>query len=318
MIKIEYNLTSYPEIIRYFAKCLHQKVIDNTIHFTPDKGNGTIRLISLMNGLQVLVHDYTIFHDLLYHRKKSDKEFFILRLDEATGVDGVTQSSVFFSKTSQEWFYMASANNQLKLLNIIISKEWLDAYFESEDAGPVLTNHITLKSPLVVYEVMDPEHKRLMSELMYTGYDKSFEHIIIQNRVMLILERFFTKLFKRIENENSGVKISTWELHAVKNVEQELLKDFSEPPPSITQLSRIAAMSPSKMKILFKDVFGIPVNQYYQKHRMNKAKAMLLSKKYSVRETAHALNFSSVSNFNKAFSKAFEQWPADIAITEIK
>lgn len=318
MIRIEYNLTSYQDIIRYFAKCLHQKVIDNAIHFTPDLGNGTIRLINLLNGLQVIVHEYTISQDILFHRKKSDKEFFILRLDEATGTDGITQSSVFFSKTTQEWFYMASANTHLKLVNIVISKEWLDTYFENEDAGTILASHITLKSPLMVYEVMDPEYKRLMGELMYIPYDKNFEQMIVQNRVMLLLERFFTKLFKRIENENSGLKISPRELHAVKSVEQELLKDFSESPPAIVQLSRIAAMSPSKMKILFKDVFGMPVNQYYQKHRMNKAKAMLLSKKYSVRETAHALNFSSVSNFNKAFSKAFEQLPADIAIPENK
>ncbi|MEP7318987.1 MAG: AraC family transcriptional regulator [Panacibacter sp.] len=318
MIKIEYNLTSYQDTIRYFAKCLQLKVIDNGIEFTPDKGKGTIRLISLLNGLQVMVYDYTIFQDLLFHRKKTDKEFFVLRLDETMGNDGITRSSVFFGKTSQEWFYMASAHNHLRHVNVIMSKEWLDTYFENEDAGEMLTSHITLKSPLMVYEVMDTEYKRLMSELMYIQADSYFEQMIVQNRVMLILERFFTKLFKSIENENSGVKISSRELHALKSVEQELLKDFSEPPPAIAQLARIAAMSPSKMKILFKEVFELPVNQYYQKYRMNKAKAMLLSRKYSVRATAYALNFSSVSSFNKAFFKAFEQMPADIAIPENK
>ncbi|HRI22719.1 MAG TPA: helix-turn-helix domain-containing protein, partial [Panacibacter sp.] len=63
-----------------------------------------------------------------------------------------------------------------------------------------------------------------------------------------------------------------------------------------------------------KMVFGLPVNQYYQKHRMNKAKAMLLSKKYSPGQTATALGFSGVSNFNKAFFKAYEQLPAEIAV----
>jgi AraC-like DNA-binding protein len=80
-------------------------------------------------------------------------------------------------------------------------------------------------------------------------------------------------------------------------------------------LARIAAMSPSKLKILFKEVFGLPVNQYYQKHRMNKAKAMLLSKKYSVREAANELGFSSVSSFNKAFYKIFDELPSEIAIS---
>ena len=65
----------------------------------------------------------------------------------------------------------------------------------------------------------------------------------------------------------------------IKEAEDILLKDFSQQPPAIAQLARIAAMSPSKLKILFKEVFGLPVNQYYQKHRMNKAKSHVAIKK---------------------------------------
>ena len=48
---------------------------------------------------------------------------------------------------------------------------------------------------------------------------------------------------------------------------------------------------------------------------MNKAKAMLLSKKYSVKEAAYELGFSSVSNFNKSFYKIFDELPAEIAVS---
>lgn len=314
MIKIEYNLTGYDDMFRYFAKCLQLKIINNAFHFTPDKGDGAIRLVNLRNGLQVMLYDFTTFSDLLFHRKKSAKDFYVLRLDETTGADGNIRSSVFFSKTDQEWFYMASAKMYLRQVNILIGKSWLDAYFENEDAGSVLMNYIALKSPLLVYEIMDAEYKRLMGELMHLNTDKHFEQLVMQNRVMLLLERFFTRLFKSIDNVDVPFKISAHELQSIKQVENELLKDFSQPPPAIAQLSRIAAMSPSKLKILFKMVFGLPVNQYYQKHRMNKAKAMLLSKKYSPGQTATALGFSGVSNFNKAFFKAYEQLPAEIAV----
>nr|WP_283016302.1 AraC family transcriptional regulator [Panacibacter microcysteis] len=147
---------------------------------------------------------------------------------------------------------------------------------------------------------------------------KSFEQVILQNRTAFIIERFFTKLFKNIENENSNLRISSIELKRVKEVENELLKDFSQPPPAIAQLARIAAMSPSKLKVLFKEVFRFPINQYYQHHRMNKARAMLLSRKYTVRDTAAVLGFSSVSSFNKAFFKTFEQMPSDLVEPVVK
>ncbi len=313
MIKIEYNLTSFEEVFRHFAKCLKVKIFNNLFYFPSDTGEGTIKFINLANGLQVMIYDYTANSDVLFHRKKSVKDFYILRLDESTGADGNNHSSVFFSKTDQEWFYMTSAQTCLKNVNILIDKSWLDKYFDNEDAGSTLKNYIALKSPLLIYEVMDTEYRRLINELINLNSNRTFEQIIVQNRVMLILERFFTRLFKSIENVNTSFKIAPEELENIKQVERELLKDLSQAPPSIAQLSRMAAMSPSKMKILFKMVFGLPVNQYYQKHRMNKAKAMLLSKKYTPAKIAVALGFSGLGSFNKAFFKVYEQLPVEIA-----
>lgn len=313
MIKIEYNLTSYEDFFRHIAKCLKLKISENTLSFTPDKGTGYIKFVTLMNGLQLLIYDYNPAQEILYHRKKSDRDFYVLRLDEFAGSDGAGKSSVFFGNTSQEWFYMASANTQLRQINIIFNKKWLDEYFSDEEAGGKIGNYLTLKNPFVVYELMDAEYRRLMLEILNIRTEKHFEQMIIQNRTALILERFFSRVYKGIANEKISIKISAEELQNIKKVESELLKDITQQPPAIAQLSRIAAMSPSKLKILFKQVYGSPINQYYQRHRMHRAKAMLVSKKYSVKEVAVELGFGSVSSFNKAFYKAFEELPAEIA-----
>ncbi|HNP20603.1 MAG TPA: AraC family transcriptional regulator [Panacibacter sp.] len=313
MIKIEYNLTSYDDICRYFAKCLKLKCNNNVAHFTPDKGVGYFKSYNLQNGLQLLIYDCTTYESILFHRSKSEKEFYVLRLDESTEKESTSKSSVFFAKTNQEWFYMLTANTTMRQVSILMSKAWLENYFDNELAGELLTNYITVKSPLLFYELMDSEYKRLMNDVVKAGNAARFEQMIYQNRIACIVERFFTRLYKTTERNNSNLKISSREMKRIKEAEDILLKDFSQQPPAIAQLARIAAMSPSKLKILFKEVFGLPVNQYYQKHRMNKAKAMLLSKRYSVKETAFNLGFPSVSSFNKAFYKTFEQLPAEIS-----
>jgi len=312
VIKIEYNLTSYEDFFRHIAKCLKLRITDSIISFPPHRGEGFIKFVNLTNGLQLIIYNYTPFEDILFRRKKSNKDYFILRLDEFTEPNGEAKSSVFFGNISKESIYMAAANSPLRQVNIIFSKEWMEGYFEDETPGEILNNYIALRSPLVIYELMDAEYKRLTHEIMNLETEKSFEQMIIQNRIGLILERFFCRIYYGIENENNTLKISSWELRSIQQVESELLKDFSQQPPAIAQLARIAAMSPSKLKILFKQAFGLPINQYYQKHRMNKAKAMLLSKKHSVKEAANALGFSSVSSFNKAFFKVFEEFPVDI------
>ena len=124
---------------------------------------------------------------------------------------------------------------------------------------------------------------------------------------MLLLERFFTRFFKKITERPLSIKMSPEEIERLREVESELIKDFSADPPTIPKLARLAAMSPSKLKQTFKVIYGMPVYQYYQKHRMNKAKAMLLSKNYSEHEVASELGFANRSNFLKAFHKSFGQ-----------
>lgn len=318
MTKIEYNLTSYEDMARYFAKCLKLKLTDNVVHFTPEKGSGYIKVLSLLNGLQLLVYDCTIKDSILFHRKRSDKEFFVLRLDEVTESAGETKASVFFAKTNQEWFYMMTENCNIRQVSILISKTWLQEFLENESGGEQLSNYISLKSPLLLYEMMDREYRRLFHEILSNTTGRQFESMIMQNRVSLIMERFFTRLHKSIENETGTPRISAAELKRIKDAEGLLLKDFSQKPPSIAQLSRIAAMSPSKLKILFKEVYGMPINQYYQRHRMNKAKAMMLSKKYTIREIASLLGFNSVTSLNKSLVRTFEQAPAELSAAAAK
>jgi AraC-like DNA-binding protein len=115
-----------------------------------------------------------------------------------------------------------------------------------------------------------------------------------------------------MNDQHFDMKVSNDDIMRLQKVEQELLKDFSNAPPGISKLAKMAAMSPSKLKNTFKEIYGLPIYQYFQKHRMNKAKAMLLSNKYNVKEVGMEVGYSNLSNFAKAFKKSFDQLPSDI------
>jgi AraC-like DNA-binding protein len=151
-----------------------------------------------------------------------------------------------------------------------------------------------------------------LGEIVTNEVDAAFETLVIQNRVMLLLERFFTRIYNKMSDMHFDVKLSNEDINRLKAIEKELVKDFSVEPPGIAKLARMAAMSPSKLKNSFKEVYGLPVYQYYQKHRMNKAKAMLLSRKYTVKEVGMDLGYSNLSNFAKAFKKSFDQLPSHL------
>lgn len=326
MIKIEFNHTDYKEMLGYFAEVLKGKLKNNTLYLPAGTGDGFMKLIELPNGLQGIVSDYTVAQDLLLNRTKINSDFYTLRFDEViiphtlSAEDmsilpaGASQekTAVFLGSTKFDWMFLSKEGTRVKGVNILFSKEWLEQFLEVESVGDILKKYLSLKMSAFNYEPMDMEYKRLLAEIINTGADESLETLIIQNRIMLLLERFFTTTFYKMSDMHFNVKISNEDITRVKMVEKELVKDFSAEPPAINKLARSAAMSPSKLKNSFKEIFGLPIGQYYQKHRMNKAKAMLLSGKYSVREVGSEVGYSNLSNFAKAFRKAFDQLPSDL------
>lgn len=315
MIKIEYNQTNYEELLRHLAKSFKVKVTDHAIQLSPETGSGIVRELSLYNGLQILIYNYIPADSILYQRKKGKKEFFALRFDDvcAVGETGSNKSSVFLGSSRYDWMYLANKDFHIKSINILLSNEWLDNFLSYDEAGDTIKKYISLKMDSYIYEPMDAEYRRLMSEVLeISDEDKRFEKVIIQNRVMIMMERFFTRLFKKTNDVHFDVKLSNDDISRLKLVETELMKDFSIAPMQINQLARLAAMSPSKLKSSFKKIYGLPIYQYYQKHRMNKAKAMLLSKRYTVRDVSLEVGFTNLSNFAKAFRKSFDQLPSEV------
>ena len=290
----------------------HLKVKDNTGFFPSSSGEGSIKLMHLKNGLQLLLFDYVVNEDVVYHRKKINQNFYVMRIDEAIPQNESVKSALFFSNTNTEWYYMVPANARVHTMHILFSKEWLQELFINEPKGEILMSNVLLSGNFYHYEILDSEYKRLLKDVTHREQQSAFEQLIIYNCVMQILERFFTRFYKKITAEHKFVKASADELQRLKTVESEILKDFSYTPPNINQLSRIAAMSPSKLKLIFKEVFGMPVYQYYQKHRMQKGKAMLITQKYSIKQVAAQLGYTHVKDFNKAFQKHFDQFPEEL------
>lgn len=314
MLKLEYNHTDYEELLKFYSKSLKSRLKDNVLSIDPAIGNGSMKLIKLPNGLQCLVSDYSFKEDILFQRKKSEQDFYTLRFDEviAEGTDNNTKSAVFLASTRFDWLFLYTRGTVVKNVNIHFSKEWLENFLGVEEVGEVIKKYLSLKMSAFNYEPMDAEYKRILHELISAEKTRSFENLIIQNRTMLLMERFFTRIYKKMNDQHFDMKVSNDDIMRLQRVEQELLKDFSNPPPGIAKLAKMAAMSPSKLKNTFKEIYGLPIYQYFQKHRMNKAKAMLLSNKYNVKEVGMEVGYSNLSNFAKAFKKSFDQLPSDI------
>jgi len=151
-----------------------------------------------------------------------------------------------------------------------------------------------------------------MQEVAEVEDDNPMRLAVIQNRIMLLIERFFLRLYERKKNSYFNIPLSKADIGRVMEVEAVLTKDVFEPAPTISQLARMVSISESKLKKDFKLIYGVPVYEYFQKVRMQAAKDKLLAGGHSVKEVAMELGYSNLSNFTIAFKKEFGLLPSKL------
>jgi len=67
----------------------------------------------------------------------------------------------------------------------------------------------------------------------------------------------------------------------------------------------MAGLSETKMKGLFKQVFGESIFNYFQKARMDEAAFLLKHGGVSVSEAGYELGFTNLSHFGRVFEKHY-------------
>ena len=280
----------------------------------------------MANGLQCMLSDYTLNSDVYIQRLRTDKEFYILRFDEMsisetlmvkidndyTWEEKQNRASVMLTSSLYDFAYQASKNTTIKSVNVLITREWLEQYLDITTMDKVLEKYLQLKTASYNFAPFDVEYRALFNEVMDAG-DAIMKRSIVENRIMMMVEKFLTQLYQMVNTTiDDKIKISPDEVKRLMEVESHLVKDFSTPPPPISFLSRVAAMSTTTLKNKFKKLYGNNLYEYFQKSRMHKAKVLLMSKKYSIKEIGSKLGYSNLSNFATAFKKEFKKLPSKL------
>lgn len=77
----------------------------------------------------------------------------------------------------------------------------------------------------------------------------------------------------------------------------------SQAPVSLAELAKVAGMSESSFKLLFKKETGLPPVDYSTRHRIETARGLLHTTQMSITEVAHELGFSSSQHFATVFRR---------------
>jgi AraC-like DNA-binding protein len=326
LFQFDFAYTDYEKLINDLAQRLKVPVVNNKLIFPEPLASGSLTFVKLPNGIHVNIINCKMNQDWLINRRKIKEQFYTLRFHELTIPDtleirignerlrefNTTRSIAYLTNSLAEWAYLGAKGTVYKGIDVLFNAEWLADYLGVQEIDDVLTAYLSLQVENVHREPLDSEYRRLMQEIVDVEDDNPMRLAIIQNRVMLLIERFFLRIYERRKNAFYNIPLSKADIDRVMQVEAVLTKDIFEPAPTISQLARMVSISESKLKKDFKLIYGLPVYEYFQKVRMQAARDKLLSGGHSVKEVAMELGYSNLSNFTIAFKKEFGLLPSKL------
>ena len=327
MFTFSYKYCNHVDYLNDLAKYAGVAVINNTILLPAALGTGYVKVAELANGLQVLINECSIKEDVLFSRQPVIDESYTLRFDEVKNLkaltiqidedklneEGQVYSGAFLTNSLSDFSYTANAGTEDRCINIFFTAAWLKTHAGISSSDEAFKQYLSLKTATFNFEVLNYEYRALMEDIFEIKDDHPMQKVMLQNRVMLLLENFFRSLYNRMgRKESRQLAINDVAVKRMMQVESILVSNLSTPPPTIPALARTAMMSETKLKNLFKTVYGHSLYEYYQKNRMLKARQLLRSKKYSVKEAGMALGFKNLSNFTIAYKKEFNALPSEM------
>jgi AraC-like DNA-binding protein len=322
MTDIYFDSVNYTDFLNTISKVFKGRIIDGFLAIPSAYGTGYMKAVNLPNGVSVLISDCKFREDIMLHRNSVAEQAYILQFNEAietpSSLNGknegfnMIKQMVLLSHTQVANKYFIPANSRLLSYKIIFHRNHLLDTLEEDVVDEVLTKYFSEFAQSGVIDPLDVDYRMNLSELIKENIDHPLAINFIQNRTMLLIEKFLIKFVSQRNQVQDHLKFSDNDIVQLMKIESMLVKDFSITPPNINHLSRISAMSPTKLKTDFKRLYGMPIYEYYQKNRMQRAKLLLLEGKFSIKEVGTQVGYSNLSHFAGSFKKEFGMLPSQL------
>ncbi len=287
-------------------------------------GKGYFWAAKLPSGITIIVSDTCLKENLRVERLEGVEHYFSLQFNEEvadeTDVtikskrnDQEFQSFVKLSHTLVPETFVFPASKRLRSVKFFFNKKHLSSLLSKQAFEDVFNQHFPMEMKNENGEPIATEYRVMLDDLWTDNINQPLKLHYIQNRVLLLLEKYIVKLHYRRDMQGKKVKRNADETLRLMKVEALLVKNFTINPPTIDELARISAMSNTKLKKDFKTLYGLPIYGYFQKNWMLKAKSLLALSEYTIKEVGQMVGYSNLSHFANTFKKQFGFLPSEIA-----
>lgn len=184
----------------------------------------------------------------------------------------------------------------IRCVGIEIMPAYYEDYLKKQYPGEYTDPHSAFLS---VDQTTDfPEMARLLSQVKnYRGDGISarlFYEAKVTEAVALVVDR------QKKNQQKPNAKLSSQDMRQMETVTSYINDHFAF-DLSLDQLSKIACMGTTKLKVSFKRYHGCTVTEYIQQRRMSQAEHLLSSTDLTIGQVAQTVGYSNAGRFAELF-----------------
>ncbi|EHQ25303.1 helix-turn-helix domain-containing protein [Mucilaginibacter paludis] len=305
---METKLQTEPNVLKAFAQLLGTEIKNWRLEIPQKFGKGYCSGFVFNQHIRMMVFNYELNEDLIVENPDVNAAartilFKFQNIFPQTEIlPGERQSrampSVLIATRSLDTEVLIPVHTNTSTINIEVNADYLNGLFYSFGGSAVLQSLLRNTQPLLFEQIIYPSLQKIVDEMIAEQVDETFKLFFLRVKAEELICRLLMVL--QIRDAKQLYPLNKHDVQTIYKVKERMLERL-ETPPVIKELAASAGMSPTKLKRLFKQVFGNSIFNYYQDLRMKEAALLLKEDKLSVSDVGYRLGFTNLSHFSRVF-----------------
>ncbi len=186
--------------------------------------------------------------------------------------------------------------------------------FEKLDKNLPFKKFLDSDKGFISYQDIVPNAEELCHEIEQTFKTFNadiFSDTLLKSQTLSLVSTFFKNAFADLRKEDYKVR-EVVDYKKISQCERLISRDFAIPFLGIDALAKKLNVSPSKLKMDFKLVYGTSILQYNIDKKMQFAMQLILNTNMQIKNIAQEVGYDSHSKFSATFKKKFEYLPSEL------
>lgn len=292
------------------SEIINIKNFGSTFSINPKYGSGICWVYQVTPECVITLHKIKFNQETLLEYQLPDKYVFAFYMSGAGNeffpYQSITPNTMRAYEPLENYKVVYHPQIELISLSIELSTFFIEQY--------VKEHYKNLASDLHTF--FSRKHKFFilnMSRIIYEIYncnDSCSPDVFITSKIYEILSEVSSYVNRQEFIEEQQSKISDDDILALQEITLYIDEHYNY-DITLDMLSKIACMSVSKLKVLFKHAYNMTAIEFIQRKRMSVAEHLLISTSLSINEISRIVGYSNPSRFTELFKRYYGFTPSN-------